>query len=240
MPVRIHPFFWVAALVLGIGFRSGPTPPAYVFSWVLAMLGSILIHELGHAVIQRRFGGHPRIVLHGFGGLAVCGDCDRSPGAQILISLAGPGAGFLFAVLLLVAISLLGHQVGVDLWQRQDYRSLGLVHLSLLGMTFFWAPFQSWHVNLMIFNLLQINVLWGVLNLLPIYPLDGGQVSREICTLRQPRQGIVLSLRISVGAAVAMALVGLIQWESLLMALLFGYLAYSNYQTIQAYESSRW
>ena len=76
MPVRIHPFFWVTTLILGMG--AGSTPPAVVLSWIVAVLLSILVHELGHAAVQRHYGGHPKIVLYGLGGLSICDDCDRS------------------------------------------------------------------------------------------------------------------------------------------------------------------
>ena len=91
----------------------------------------------------------------------------------------------------------------------------------------------------MIGDLIWINGLWGLVNLLPIYPLDGGRVSRELCLLSQPQQGMILSLQISMFAAGAMVLVGL-SWKSLFVALFFAYLAYSSYRTLQAYRASLW
>jgi len=180
--------------------------------------------------------GHPRITLYGMGGLAACGDCERSPRAQILISLAGPCAGFLFALVLMLLISVVGHQSGCTLLGQPQRDAVGL---GLLGTVFYWSPFQSGAVNDMIQQLLYINVLWGAVNLLPIYPLDGGQIAREICLFGQPRQGMILSLRISVVAAGAMALVGL-SWGSLLVIVFFGYLSYSSYRALEAYQKSLW
>ena len=73
--------------------------------------------------------------------------------------------------------------------------------------------------------MLWVNVAWGLINLLPVYPLYGGRVAREVLTLRQPRQGIVWSYQLSVVAAGAMALYGAFAWQSLFIALMFGYLA---------------
>jgi len=235
IPVRIHPFFWVISLIIAL--RGQSTPPAEVLSWIAAVLVSILIHELGHALLQRRYGGNPRIVLHGMGGLAICGDCDRSSRSQILISLAGPFAGFSFAVAVLVLVRLVGHQVGCTFDDQSPVRAL--IRQSILGMTFYWERFQSPHVNLMIWNLLWINILWGAVNLLPIYPLDGGQVSRELCQLSHPSEGLILSLRISMIAAIGMAIVGIF-WQSLLVVLMFGYFAYSSYKNLEAYRASLW
>jgi len=233
IPVRVHPFFWIITLI--IAMRGDSAPPAEVLSWIVAVFVSILIHELGHALVQRRFGGQPRIVLHGMGGLAICGDCDRSTRSQILISLAGPGAGFAFALVLFVLVRLSGYEAGWTLGNPPIPGS----QIPILGMTFYWEAFPSPHMNRMLGNLLYINILWGVVNLLPIYPLDGGQISRELCQLRHPRDGMILSLRISMFAAIGMAIVGL-SWQSLLVVLMFGYFAYSSYKTLEAYRASFW
>jgi len=242
IPVRIHPFFWVISLIIAI--QGSSTPPAVVFSWIVAVFVSILIHELGHAFMQRRYGGNPRIVLHGMGGLAICDDCDRSSRSQILISLAGPGAGFVFAAAILLLVRVSGHRVGMsfaDQLTADDVLSFKSrpEGQSIFGLLFYWEEFASPFVNRMLKDLLWINILWGAINLLPIYPLDGGHVSREVCQLRDPREGMILSLRISVIAAVAMAVVGL-SWSSFFMVLMFGYFAYSSYKTLEAYRASLW
>ena len=54
-----------------------------------------------------------------------------------------------------------------------------------------------------------VSVMWGMVNLLPIYPLDGGQIAREIFLKLDPREGIRASLCLSIVAAVAMAVLGL-------------------------------
>jgi stage IV sporulation protein FB len=240
VPVRIHPMFWLITLILGL--RGSDTPPVEVLIWIIAVVVSIVIHEMGHALVQRHYGGRPRIVLYGMGGLAICEDCDRSSRAQILISLAGPCAGFLFAILLAVFIRALGHGIGVELGSSQITSGpiSNDVGFHLLGGAIFWDQLPNPLANDMLLNLLFINTLWGLVNLLPIYPLDGGQISRELCQIGSPRGGIIQSLRISVVAAAAMAVFGLIWWQSLYTALMFGYLAYASYRTLEAYRQSLW
>jgi membrane-associated protease RseP (regulator of RpoE activity) len=224
--VRIHPFFWLVAALLALN-NEGQTPPAEFVLWIVAMFASVLIHELGHAFAQRYYGGNPKIVLHGMGGLAICGDCKRSTWPQIFISLAGPGAGFCFAALLALAIRLSGHEVKI------------VPIFSFIPFAI-WEPFPSAALQSLLQALMLINILWGAVNLLPVYPLDGGRVSRELCQLGNPRGGIILSLQISIACGAAMAFVGLVYWESLFSALLFGYLAYSSYRTLSAYRSNSW
>lgn len=238
-PVRIHPFFWVIVVLLGIspGRGGGDTPPEALLIWVAVVLVSILVHELGHALAQRHFGGHPKITLHGFGGLASCDDCDRSPRSQILISLAGPGAGFALAAAVAIAMRLAGLSIGPDFGRAAEH--VTPPYASLFGL-FYWQLPANELASQLIGQLLFVNIVWGLVNLLPIYPLDGGQVSREVCTLNSPSRGIVLSLQISMVCAGAMAVFAAVKWESIFVAIMFGFFAYSNYRTLQAYQASRW
>jgi Zn-dependent protease len=222
-PVRVSPWFWGVTVFMALN-GSGKADPKDVLTWIAVVFVSILIHELGHAFLQRRFGGRPRIVLYGFGGLAVCDDCDRSPLSQIVISLAGPIAGFLFAAATLVAVRLSGHNV-------QFSGRGGLLDILIPK----WEPFDAPLANVLVLYLLYVNIFWGLVNLLPIYPLDGGRVARELFTLSQPRQGIVQSLWLSAIVAAAVAVLALIS-GSFFIAILFGYLAYANYQNIQSYN----
>src|SRR5262249_20445826 len=163
---------------LGGGERADPMETVL---WVAVVFASILIHELGHAFTQRFYGGHPRITLYSFGGLAYCDDCDRSPRSQILISLAGPAAGFLFAAALILVLRGTGHLNGFRRSMNPvDWTPYDLNYLMLNGKT---SPRDT-----LISKLLYVNIFWGLVNLLPIYPLDGGRIAREVFTLDNPRR----------------------------------------------------
>jgi Zn-dependent protease len=233
------------AIILGLNPGGGGegTRPEELLIWVAVMLVSILVHECGHAVVQRRFGGHPWITLHGFGGLASCDDCDRSPRSQILISLAGPGAGFIVALLTVLLLGASGHTFGVQFGAEFDISQTSLLQARVLDFglcSVYWAPPNSEIASELVGDLLTVNILWGLINLLPIYPLDGGQVAREVCTLNHPSKGIVWSLQLSIVTAGLMALFGALAWGSLFVAIMFGFFAYSNYRTLEAYQASRW
>lgn len=219
-PVRIHPFFWLTTLLLGM--RGEKADPAETLIWVGVVFVSILVHEFGHAIMQRFYGGRPRITLHGFGGLASCGDCDRRPRSQIIISLAGPVAGFVFAAFI-VAI----------LYARQR-----LVGFRLEFIPVVWKQFESWRMNVLVFDLFYVNIWWGLVNLLPIYPLDGGQISRQLFLLWNPWKGVLYSLYVSAAVAVLVAASAVLN-NDIYLALLFGYLAFGNFQSIQ-FSQNRW
>lgn len=204
VPVRIHPMFWLVALMLG-----GSGTPQSAAIWVVAVLISVLVHELGHALLQRRFGGAPSIVLYGFGGLAMAPGVARSTWRNIAVSLAGPLAGFALA---------------------------GIVDA---GVRFAGVP-QSRVAVALLNDLLLINIFWSVLNLAPIWPLDGGQVARELLVaLLHPSRGVVVSLVLSIVVAVIVGVWLYQQTQSMWNALLFGMLAFQNYEGLRAYASSR-
>jgi Zn-dependent protease len=238
IPVRVHPFFWVVSLLLGLG-GGGPADPIDTLIWVGVVFVSILVHELGHAFTQRYFGGNPWITLYSFGGLASCNDCDRSPRSQILILLAGPGGGFLLAAFVVLLMKLTGHQIGFA-WSenRVSLESLGLASawIQPLGLfAVYFEPVASRPMNYVVGDLLQVNILWGLINLLPIYPLDGGQIARELFTLGNPRAGIVRSLQLSVGTAALVAAYALLN-QQFFTCLMCAFLAYGSFQALQSYR----
>ena len=192
IPVRVHPLFWLVTVLLG--YQSGDA--ASVLTWIIAVFVSILVHELGHAVAMRAYGFQPWITLYGLGGLTSYDQSygSRSAGSgslgQILISVAGPVAGFLLAAVLVLGLVLAGHGGGIIMvgpwgWPIMPYL----------------IAFPNERLADLLNDIFYISVLWGVVNLLPIYPLDGGQIAREILLKLSPRDGIRQSLLLSIVAA---------------------------------------
>ena len=87
IPVSIDPTFFVIVAILGLYGSSF----AVIVAWVVIVTVSILVHELGHAFVYRRYGAEPTIQLYGFGGLTT--GIALPPGRTIVVSLAGPFAG---------------------------------------------------------------------------------------------------------------------------------------------------
>src|SRR5919109_1742559 len=115
-PVRVHPLFWLIAVLLG--YSSGDI--VQILVWVAVVFLSILVHELGHALAFRRYGLSSQIVLHFAGGLTVpestywgsrWANVALGPNQNIFISLAGPVAGFLIAALVIAGVLLTGGTV---------------------------------------------------------------------------------------------------------------------------------
>jgi stage IV sporulation protein FB len=229
--VRTSIFFFVLPLILGRGLIPDTINPGL---GLLAIAGvfwvSVLVHELGHAWAFRRYGVSSRIVLYWMGGLAIPSDggtwmAKRSgsltPQQRIIISLAGPVAGLLLAAAMcLVVISLQGSIV----W-----------HLALpLPQFGESSPIQRGSLPHVIFySAIVINVILNLFNLVPIFPLDGGQVARQTMVIADPWNGVRKSLILSLVAAVGMILISLQLMENVFLAVFFGFLAFSNFQELQ-------
>ncbi len=227
IPVRIHPMFWVVAAVMG--FKASEGKPKPLLIWMGVVFVSILIHELGHAVAALAHGWRPWITLYAMGGLASYRPTYRSPKSQIAISLAGPGAGFLFAAFVVAILMATNHPVRFMIGGLQgiDWEIPGIANVPLRQL-----------VN----DLLYINIFWGLINLLPVYPLDGGQIARELFNIYNPRDAIRQSLYVSIGTAAAVAIYAVVKLHDNYLAILFGLLGFSSYQMLQAYFGSggRW
>jgi len=226
IPVRVHPFFWLIGVLLG-PLQSGVRE---MLIWMVAFFVGILLHEFGHAWTMRAYGFRPWITLYGLGGMAsydhglAFNSRGSAPARQILISAAGPGAGFVLAALVVAALMATGHSV--------EY-AFGLPY------GFIVRPAElvfSLPATLFVDDLLFVTVVYGILNLMPIYPLDGGQISREICLSINPRDGIRQSLILSMVAAAGLALLAATA-SSWFVVFLFGYLAYSSFAAMQAYTA---
>ncbi|MDO4571210.1 MAG: site-2 protease family protein [Planctomycetia bacterium] len=203
IPVRVHPFFWLLSIFLGMS-----CPAKELLVWIGAVLISVLIHEMGHAIVLRSYGFLPRIVLYSFGGLTIHDRYTRRLlwYENILVSAAGPFAGFLLAA---------------------------LAYLLLCGnIPLFQTIFASAFLKKILYMLIYINVAWGVFNLLPIFPLDGGNIARELCMHLSPRSGFAIALQISMVTAIIAALC-FIHSGMFFGAFLFGWMAYSNWQMLQ-------
>lgn len=224
IPVRVHPFFWLVALILGANLIHSPVD---LLVWILAVFIAILVHEVGHAVLMRLFGFRPSITLYGLGGLA---SYDRfwggsawahTPAGQILIHAAGPGASLALAGLIVTLVWLSGHPLQAD---------IGLPYGLWVGFELPGSELLNQFLNWLVWILLA----WSFLNLLPVYPLDGGQIVREILLWLNPHQGMLQTMVLSVVVAGGFCLAAVLVWRSLFLAILFGYLAFANLMSLQA------
>lgn len=200
IPVTIHVTFVLVIALLGIGVGNVQRQVV----WVAVATAAVLLHELGHAVVGRMAGLTPRIDLAGLGGLTSWGPTDGRVradrrGWSLAISLAGPGIGFLGGGLALL--------LGAPCCRITPDMTL----VEFAALVWLFACF-----------------VWGVLNMLPVLPLDGGQALRDLL----PGDLVTRTRRAAiVGVVFGGTLVGwgLLEGRNLL-ALLAAWLTWTNIQ----------
>jgi Zn-dependent protease len=142
----LHPTFLLVPLYLLLQGGS-----ALSFVVVAGVFGCVVLHELGHALMARRYGiGTHDITLYPIGGVASLDRMPRSAGPELLIALAGPAVNVALAAVFWAGLEIFGQ----------------VLYGSELGV--------------LLYNLLWINVGLFVFNMLPVFPMDGGRVLRAL------------------------------------------------------------
>ncbi|MFO7567217.1 MAG: site-2 protease family protein [Enhygromyxa sp.] len=222
IPVRVHPMFWLISIVFGaLAVRySGVHIFVGIGLWTAAVFVSILVHELGHAIAAKAHGWPPRIVLYAMGGLAIYTPTRHTRKSRIIIDFMGPAAGFILGGIILAAVLLSGHSVPLP--------GLGINVGS--GPSFIAG---GGRLELFVLFMLYVNFFYGLLNLAPVQPLDGGGIAKAIIEKFRPRDSWAVALKLGVATAVVLAVAAFVAWNSIFLAVLFGMLAYNNWQMLQ-------
>lgn len=167
-------------------------------AWIVIVFVSILIHELGHAFTARRFGSNVAIELNGLGGLT------RWAVAEDELT---PGRRALIAA----SGSAVGLAFGGLVW--------------LVASRF--GPYEPL-AAFILENTIYVNVFWGVLNWLPIRPLDGGHLLESLLEKIAPaRADSIARVVFIITAAGALALA--IRFRLIFIAVLSGWLLLSEF-----------
>ncbi|MGE3313546.1 MAG: site-2 protease family protein [Planctomycetaceae bacterium] len=212
IPVRVTPWFWLGGVISGRGLMESGAFELLVI-WIACLFLSILVHEMGHAFAARWFGWPPEVILYQFGGLAVFQPYHGYTTLRsIVVSFAGPFAGFVLGGFFL-AIAIFVGIIDYELTQGMDFA---------------------------LYQLIWINFAWGLVNLLPVLPLDGGRIAQALIQHFRPRDGYDWTLKLSMVTAVLATAFFLATREfwGLFPALLFGILFIANLQSYQQERGS--
>lgn len=187
-------------LLLLLWFQNGLHAETII--WAVVVTLSILFHEFGHALVARHYGLRPQILLHGLGGLCSHDRAERDR-HDIFIIAAGPGFGLILALVTFVLSVVFADALGT-----YKHRYLA----AALEMSLF------------------VNFWWSLVNLAPLWPLDGGQLFR-ILMLKLTRPLMAERVTHIVGLVllvVAGALVSLMYEGGTLMVILVLWLGWAN------------
>lgn len=163
VPVRLHFTFLLLVVFVAVSVLGSKQSNASYAIFLLGGLVSVLLHELGHAVVAARFGIRTvEIVMFPIGGLS---RMERSlkPTAEIWVSLAGPLVNVLLAAGIFAYMISTHEAAPVSLADLMQPNGKSVLALLLYG-----------------------NLLLAGFNLLPAFPMDGGRILRALLTYIRP------------------------------------------------------
>lgn len=215
IPIYIRPTFWIVLAIFGgiLGVSSVESL-IYPALFVIAGFIAILSHELGHALVGRKLGGGQQtIILELFGGVTSSHGMQLTRAGRVLMILAGPMMTLVLGVIsILVAWNIVGPVLtanGKDFWDLVLY------------------PYLATAVSPKLYILsclIMIGEWWTVLNLLPIYPLDGGQLVAQF--VRSPKKVFMTGFITSI----AIGLVSFQLFHGYFIPIFMALFAFSNYR----------
>jgi Zn-dependent protease len=205
--VRLH-WLWLALAVFVVERSHEYSNKGWAVAEYLSLFAIVLMHEFGHALACRSVGGKAdRIILWPLGGVAFVRPPMR-PGAMLWSIAAGP---LVNVALVPVTVGLLFAYMTVPMGQRQPDITKFLTMLAF-----------------------DINGGLLLFNLLPIYPLDGGQILQSILWFFV---GFARSLRVASLIGLVVAVVGgafmLLRYQNpwlVVMAVFIGWQAWYGYR----------
>ncbi len=231
IPVSIHPVSWLMLLILGggLGVDSGQQL-ACVLLFVIAAMLCLLVHELGHALAGRQISGQvPCINISMLGGSTYTPGLPRARGSYFFYVFAGPLASLLLGV---AGGALFGLQIG-DLFGGVSFALL--TPLGIMPDTETLLALESSGMGRMLYifylQLFRVSVWWTIFNLLPIYPLDGGQMLGTL--LNNVRVACMIGLVFGGLLCLCCLLMALLGGGSWFNVLITGYLTYINYNCLR-------
>jgi Zn-dependent protease/CBS domain-containing protein len=192
IPIRIHVTFLL--LLVWFGYHSSRSGNALLWSlaYLLLVFTCVVLHELGHAAMARRFGVKTReIVLYPIGGIARLEA--MPPGqAELLIALAGPTVNIALALSLAVVALVVDASL---VWRGQLLEAADLLP-----------------------GLFVLNLILFLFNLVPAFPMDGGRVLRAgLALILTQEQATRFATLVGQGVSILFGLAGIVAGNPLLL-----------------------
>ncbi len=210
--VSIHPSLWLTLALVALMSISGVSLLPGVILFTVAGFLCLFVHEMGHALASRVLGGgYPKVVMAWLGGDCCNEGAVLTRWRGVAMTAAGPAASLMLATLSILLLSLY-----LGSLEQGGYLAFNF----LLGRV--PAEFVAMHptLGLAFFKfLIQISVWWTLLNLLPIFPLDGGQIMHGL--MCSPQTMHVVSVTFAGLCTTAFIAMG--AWFLVLLMLLLGY-----------------
>lgn len=216
IPIRLHVsflvtvifFIWLFAdhtfeifgIVFGFGEADVPIWLKYLFSSITSILFflTLLFHELSHSVVAQSYGIKIKsITLLIIGGIAQMEDIPKEPRKEAMISAAGPAFSLGIGILA-YAIYISFYQVNEVTW---TFGNAFLMSVSIIA---------------------YYNILLGIFNLIPAFPMDGGRIFRAMLAMNMPYiDATRIAVAVGKSFAIIMGILGLFTFNLFLLLIAF-------------------
>ncbi|MDX1582057.1 MAG: M50 family metallopeptidase [Thermoanaerobaculia bacterium] len=171
--------------------------------WIPVIFLSVLFHEAGHAAANAALGLGPSLIVLGGYGGFTVNREKRKAWQDVVVSVAGPIFSFILAGLVFVLKSQFE-------FVERDPMLASLIPLLLVA-----------------------NIVWGIFNLLPVFPMDGGQALYGVVRyLAKPRSALLISIWSSMILGGGLLVLGLLSGQ-FFVSIILAFLLYQNYQRLQ-------
>ncbi|MGB8218255.1 MAG: CBS domain-containing protein [Candidatus Methanoperedens sp.] len=173
IPIKLHITFILILPVFAYYFSVNPAPfgfnevqisitrYALSLSAAISLFVCVLLHELGHSAVAKKNGSNIQsITLFLFGGVSAMEEIPRNPKIEFKMALAGPTVSFLIGIVLGITYLI--------------FTPANESYISFLFIKMTDDPYLR-----LVWLMGYINIILGIFNLLPAFPMDGGRVLRS-------------------------------------------------------------
>lgn len=216
IPIRLHVsflvtvifFIWLFAdhtfeifgIVFGFGEADVPIWLKYLLSSITSVLFflTLLFHELSHSVVAQSYGIKIKsITLLIIGGIAQMEDIPKEPRKEAMISAAGPAFS--------LGIGILAYAIYITFYQVSEVT---------------WTFGNSFLMSVSI--IAYYNILLGIFNLIPAFPMDGGRIFRAMLAMNMPYiDATRIAVAVGKSFAIIMGILGLFTFNLFLLLIAF-------------------
>jgi Zn-dependent protease/predicted transcriptional regulator len=172
IPIKLHITFLLILPVFAYFFDVSPAPFGFIdvplaisryalsLSAAISLFVCVLLHELGHSAVAKKHGSNIQsITLFLFGGVSAMEEIPRDPKVEFKMAIAGPAVSFLIGILLGITYLI--------------FTPANESYISFLFIKISDDPYLR-----LVWLIGYINIILGIFNLLPAFPMDGGRVLR--------------------------------------------------------------
>lgn len=195
-------FVFLIVFIVFVNYNNGQNPAQIAWSilFILSVFITVLLHELGHALVARKYNiKTKRITLLPIGGIAYLEQLPEKPSEELFVAFAGPLVNFVLALITYFFISI-----------PRDSEELA-AQLS-----------NGINANNFFLNFYVVNFTLAIFNLIPAFPMDGGRILRALLAFRLDRStATLIAVRIGQFIAVGFIFIGILSNPLLILIGIF-------------------